>query len=98
MDRKLRENRRYAVQRVLLMQIMGGRCHYCGSGSLWVLEFHHTKRRKWDLRRSSQKRRIRKYMQDWLNGELVLACGSTKDRPGYNQKFGKPPSDDGVPF
>ena len=92
-------NRLYVTQRVLLMQMMGGRCHFCGRGGLWTLEFHHTKRRKWDLRKFSQHRRIRKYMQDWLNDELVLACGSIKNgQRGCNQKNGKPPPEDEVPF
>ena len=37
-------NRRYAVQRTLLILLMGSKCRYCSERRPWNLKFHHTKR------------------------------------------------------
>jgi hypothetical protein len=96
---RLATNRRYVVQRTLLIQLMGGKCVYCPKSSaetrLWELEFHHTVQPNWRPAKTSRHRRIRLYARDWGNGELVLACGTC------NKKLGQPPPRAGeseIPF
>jgi hypothetical protein len=90
------DNRRYAVQRTLLILLMGSKCKYCQERRPWFLEFHHLKRPDWNPAKTSRHRRIRLYMRDWSNGVLVLACGTC------NKCNGKPEEEaavyDDVPF
>jgi hypothetical protein len=89
---RIADNRRYSVQRTLLILLMGSKCKYCPERRPWRLEFHHTDNGGWEPEKTSRHRRIRLYMRDWSNGILVLAC--TK----CNKKMGKPKWDDVVPF
>lgn len=89
------DRRRYNVQRTLLILMMGSKCAYCQERRPWKLEFHHVVRSKnGQAGRTSRKRRIRWYMQDWLNGECVLACSTC------NKKKGMPhdPEEKPIPF
>ena len=87
------DNRRYHTQRLLLILLMGSKCKFCAERRPWKLEFHHTKKSKnGHGGKTSRHQRIRWYMRDWGNGELVLACGKC------NKKQGEPPSDNEEPI
>lgn len=90
------DNKRYVVQRTLLILMMGCKCAYCQERRPWKLEFHHlVKSRNGHAGRTSRTQRIRWYMRGWLDGELVLACGRC------NKKQGEPPprgDEEPIPF
>lgn len=89
------DNRRYSVQRTLLILLMGSKCSYCTERRPWKLEFHHTRKCDWRPTNTSRHQRIRLYMRDWSNGVCVLACSKC------NKKQGEPESDGGeepIPF
>jgi len=90
------DNHRYAVQRTLLILLMGSKCAYCQERRPWRLEFHHLKRPTWRPQKTSRHRRIRLYMKDWSENALVLACGrcnKTKGQPPVED-----PKDGEIPF
>lgn len=78
------ENRRYATRRTLLILLMGSKCRYCPERRPWRLEFHHTAKRGWNPHKTSRNRRLQRYVQDYGNGCLVLACSKC------NKKLGEP--------
>lgn len=82
-----RDRKRYEVQRVLAILIMGSKCEYCQERRPWMLEFHHLKRVSWKAHKTSRHMRIKLYLRDWGDGICVLACG------GCNKKKGQPPAD-----
>jgi hypothetical protein len=87
------DNRRYGTQRTLLILLLGSKCKYCPERRPWRLEFHHLKVPSWRPEKTARHRRIRRYMQDWAEGILVLACGKC------NRKYGRPPDPpEPVPF
>lgn len=79
---RLAMNRKYTVQRTLLILLMGSKCGYCSERRPWRLEFHHTKRRTWNPAKTSRHQRIRLYMRDWSMGVCVLACGKCNKKAG----------------
>lgn len=90
-------NRKYSVQRTLLILLMGSKCRYCPERRPWKLEFHHTRKAAWTPAKTSRHRRVRLYMRDWAAGVCVLACGKC------NKKQGVPPLPNGqaeeeIPF
>lgn len=80
-------NRRYSVQRTLLILFLSSKCRYCPERRPWKLEFHHTKKRDWTPAKTSRHQRIRLYFRDCANGRCVLACSKC------NKKKGPPPDD-----
>lgn len=90
---RVADNRRYHTQRTLLILLMGSRCKYCSERRPWKLEFHHTDPRAWKPHKTSRHRRIRRYMREWSEGRVVLAC--TK----CNKRLGQPVAngDDEIP-
>lgn len=86
------DNRRYSVQRTLLILLMGSKCAFCPERRPWMLEFHHKKKRAWDPGKTSRHRRIRRYMSEWAEGKVVLACGDC------NKRLGQPADEEPVPF
>lgn len=76
------DNRRYVVQRTLVILLMGCKCHYCPERRPEKLEFHHKFAPRWSPTKTSRCMRIRRYLRDWLDKELVLACGRCNKRQG----------------
>jgi hypothetical protein len=81
-NRKLSQVRLAVEMRERLVEVMGGKCVKCGTTEL--LEFHHPHGRDWVARKKNQAQRMRRYLQDFLLGNLELLCG------GCNKSVGKP--------
>lgn len=92
------QNRKYAVQRTLLILLMGSKCKYCPERRPWKLEFHHTKRVDWNPAKTSRHRRIKRYMLDWGAGVCVLACGTCNKRLGQPAERADGETEEPIPF
>lgn len=79
------DNKRYVIQRTLLILLMGAKCKFCPERRPERLQFHHKYRPKWRPQKTARHMRIRLYARDWGAGECVLACGRC------NKKLGQPP-------
>lgn len=99
MGKKISRNVRWAKRsRLKLMTVLGNECKYCGdkrkkrkaeSGRMVVnLEFHHTRRRSWNLESISRWMRMVKYWRDYREGIIVLACSACNKKavPEPNEK------------
>lgn len=81
-ERKLSQVRLAVEMRERLVEVMGGKCKKCPATEL--LEFHHPHGRDWVAAKKNQAQRMRRYLQDFLLGNLELLCADC------NKAAGKP--------
>ena len=83
--RKLSQARLAIQMRERLVEVMGGKCVKCGATEL--LEFHHPDGRDWVARKKNQAQRMRRYLQDFLLGNLELLCSACNKAAGAPNGF-----------
>jgi hypothetical protein len=77
----------------LLLEAFGWKCAKCGSDK--KLEFDHPKGRDYDPTRMNRYQRMRKYLHDFLEGNLRLLCRKCNAKDGHARRYQR---EDYVPF
>jgi len=75
-------HRRYHRGRRELIAALGGKCVDCDEADADLLEFHHTRRRTWQARKTSRWQRLAHYRREAALGTVVLLCGACNKARG----------------
>lgn len=81
-----REHRAAKLLRAFLVEALGHRCACCGRRrARWHLD--HPKGRTWKVRSLSRLARMRRYLADYLAGNLRLLCHACNERDGAHRRW-----------